>query len=934
MRFCFIFLIYTLIACTGHAFNKLTINDTIKGSDEQCYLEKLYSKSKSENKPTQVVHYTYELIKHYEKENDTAQIIKYYNETCNYLINKQQYKLVAKLLKRYVQYAEKLDNKMHIADAYFQTANFFVSSKINSEIAVEYYNKSLEIYLNTNRFFKIALVYEKLGFCYIFRLYKKDEALKYYQKSIEIREQKGFYPSLNESYQLLALLYRSDFRDYDSSKLYYEKALKVATEHKDSFRVADALLETGCLNFRFYKTDSVLVYYFNALEIANQTCDTAMLDLCYNHLSWYYNFLEDYEKALYYLSKTKYNALLGMENWTPKPTLRIAELEQKLGNYKSAAKYYEKYIRQDDSLQEIKKATEYSALELKFELDNIEKENRLKEEKAKAALQSQRVVRNFLILLAIFLIIVLYLIYRNYKSKQLSNKKLHEVDKMKLRFFTNISHELRTPLTLLISPLERMGAKLKEIDVENLMPVMLKNTRKLKSMINQLLDISKIDSESLTLIKGQHDFNNVFRTTTSMFHSMAQDKNIYFKVTTENQELNFSFDKERIEQVISNLLSNAFKFTSVGGKIAARVSILNDDLIISIKDSGIGIPSDDLGKIFNRFYQTKSSKNEPYEGTGIGLNIVKEYVELHNGSVSVSSEPGNGSEFIVKLPLIGYIKEQNKQLVTEILVDSEEMPVNNEEKGRIRKECETLLIVEDNYDLRNYLKSIFQNKYNVLEASNGEEGKQIANIENPDILISDVMMPICDGYCLTAYLKSKIETSHIPIILLTAKARENDRLSGFKYGADDYIAKPFDENELVLKVNNILTTRKKQRERFSKKITVNPSEIAAASLDEQLLQKIIQLIEKNISNTDYTIEQLCIEAGLSRRNMFRKLKALTDMSPSQLIRSVRLKRAAQLLTQKAGNVSEIAYQTGFENLSYFTKCFKETFQKAPSEYLQ
>jgi signal transduction histidine kinase/DNA-binding response OmpR family regulator len=930
MRICLIFILSALFVVNSFALNYEKSNDTINNIDN---LKKLYLSNKINNKPDSVLHYANLLIEEYKIKNDTSKVLNYYNETCDYLINKQQYKLVPNFLTRYVEYAEKMENNKHIPSAYFQTANFFMNSKINYGIAIEYYNKSLDIYKKTEEHCMIALVYERLGFCYIYGLNKKDSALKYYMKSVEIREQREIYPALNKSYQLLALLYRDNFGDYKTSKEYYIKALQEAKIHQDSFRIADAILETGCLNFRYNKPDSILDYYFKALEIANEISDTGMLDLCYNHLSWYYNSLGDYEKSLFYLSKTKYNELLGLDNWTPRPTLQIAKLEQKLGNYKSASKYYEKYIRQNDSLQEIKRATEYSALEFKFKLEKIEKKIWLKEEKAKAAVQKQKLVRNFFILIVALLIIVVFLIYRNYKNKQISNKKLLEADRLKLRFFTNISHELRTPLTLLVSPLERMGIKLKETDKDNLVPMMLRNTKILKNQINQLLDISKIDTESLTLVKGQHDINNVFRTITSMFDSMTRDRNIDFQVSTENQSFVFSFDKERIEHVISNLLSNAFKFTPEGGKITASLSKLDNHLSLNVKDTGIGISPEDIGKVFNRFYQSNASEYGSYEGTGIGLNIVKEYIELHDGTISVKSELGKGSEFIVKLPIFEYSEELNKQSETEIIVDSDETPTNKEEKDQIKKECETLLIVEDNIDLRNYLKSIFHSKYNVIEASNGEVGKQIATKENPDIIISDVMMPVCDGYCLTEYLKSQIETCHIPIILLTAKTSPKDKLTGYKQGADDYIAKPFDENELVLKVHNVLTTRKNQKKKYSKNITANPLETVATSLDEQLLQKIVYVVEKNISNIDFNIDQFCSEVGLSRRNMFRKLKALTDMSPSHFIRTIRLKRAAQLLSQKAGSVSEIAYQTGFDNLSYFTKCFKESFQKSPSEYM-
>ena len=799
----------------------------------------------------------------------------------------------------------------------------------NYPLSLEHYQKALKINEESGSKKQIANCLNNIGL-----IYKEQGnytlALTYYQKSFKIHEETGDMKGIGTCFNNIGEVYIKQ-GNYTLALTYYQKSLKISLKIGDKSLMAIIMNNIGTIYYYQGNFTLAFDYFQKALKISEEVNSKLIISECYANLGLNYLGTLNFKKALDYTQKSLIIAReLKLLNEQRRMHLQISEIYTATKDYKKALESYILYKELNDSIFSEKNIKKITRLEYQYEFEKekqtIELEQQKKDAISAEKLKRQKTARNFIILFAILLIILVCLIYRNYKNKQLA-------DKMKLRFFTNISHELRTPLTLLISPLERMSAKFKENDEDNLVPIMLKNTNKLKNLINQLLDISKIETESLTLVKDYYEFNNVFKTTTSMFVSMAQDKNIDFRVSIENQGFVFYFDKERIEHVISNLLSNAFKFTPEGGQINASVSKHDDYLSLSIKDTGIGISPDDIGKVFKRFYQSSKDNNSSYEGTGIGLNIVKEYVELHDGTVSVKSELGKGSEFLVKLPLYELNTELNEQSETEILLDSGEKLSNNKEKIQDRKELETLLIVEDNLDLRNYLKSIFQNRYNVLEASNGEVGKQIASKENPELVISDVMMPVCDGYCLTEYLKSQIETSHIPIILLTAKASHDDKLTGYELGADDYIAKPFNEKELVLKVYNSLLTRKKQKEKYSKNITINSSEIVATSIDEQLLQKIVQIIEQNISNVDFSIDQLCVEVGISRRNMFRKLKALTDMSPSQFIRAFRLKRAAQLLSQKAGSVSEIAYQTGFDHLSYFTKCFKETYQKLPSEYV-
>ncbi len=901
--------------------------------------ERQFGKYYANDMPDSLLHYNDLAIEQYQINNDTNMILRCLDETCQFLVSNGYIKMTSEPLKQYITLAEKSGRKFYIARAYGLTAEFLFSGDINKAVALEYFNKSLHLFQSIEDYQNIAYTYFRLG--KYFSTTDKDKALTYFQEGLDIIEKKQlkvyWFP-----YRFMAGFYRHQLMDYPNAKKYYKKALKEAEKKNNPQKIADILIEQACLNLQYNQIDSVLGFYLEALKLLIpiedstklMTCSSNVIMSCYSHLGVYYETIKDYEKALFYHSKVKMNRVLRGGEWMPEPLLKIAELNNKLGYYKKAAAYYEEYIQLNDSLQQLSVATDFAKLELKFEMENEKKINLEKEEIAKVSIKKQKAIRNLFILLCLFLFVIIYLLFRNNKNKRKADRKLYEAEMLKLRFFTNISHEIRTPLTLLISPLERIHDMIKKVGDDSLVVLMLRNAEKLKNLINQLLDISKIDQESIKLNLSKHDFNSLFRTTTSMFHSLAEDKGIDFRVEEEQEDLIFSYDKERIEHIINNVLSNAFKFTPKGGKITVKTLKQNEHLIISIKDNGIGIPATDIDKIFNRFYQTDLSISAKYEGTGLGLSIVKEYVELHKGSVSVISELNNGSEFVIKLPLFIQNHELANKTATINKIGPElfELAKDHTENTTTDLEKNTILIVEDNKDLRRYLTTIFCNRYHILEAANGEIGEQIAIAEYPDIIISDVMMPVCDGYKFTESIKSNIETSHIPIILLTAKTNRDDKIIGLNKGADDFILKPFDEKELILKVSNIISTRKKFREKFKKNITVNPSEVYANSIDEQLLIDITTVIEENISNSEFTIEQLCQEIGLSKRNLHRKLKALTDLTPNHFIRLIRLKRAAQLLSKKTGSVSEIAYQTGFDNLSYFTKRFKEAFHKLPSEY--
>ncbi len=520
-------------------------------------------------------------------------------------------------------------------------------------------------------------------------------------------------------------------------------------------------------------------------------------------------------------------------------------------------------------------------------------------------------------------------------QKKKEAEKLHELDRIKTEFFTNISHEFRTPLTLILGPLEKLMTEDQVKDAQPQYNLIYKNATKLLSLINQLLDLSSIDAGKMKLEVEIADLINFIKGILAYFQSMAESKNINIEFRSDENKLEIYLDKDKIEKIISNLLSNALKFSHKDGHIVVSVLKKEDHVEISVEDDGIGIEQEDIKNIFNRFYKAKSSTIQ--DGTGIGLALVKELIELHNGSITVESKLNTGTKFNIKLPsgeeLYKGLIVERKQEVELKPKRHEKQKVEVEEKLEERKDdSPKILIVEDNKDLQKFIKENIGKEYSVFEASNGKDGLDKSFEIIPDLIISDIKMPEMDGIELCEKIKTDEKTSHIPVILLTARSTLENKLEGLETGADDYITKPFKIQELQVRVGNLVEQRKKLRQRFRKEVLLEPKDIAITSYDEKFLIRILEILEQNYSNEDFTADEFSKKAGLSRMQLHRKLQALTDQSASEFIRNFRLKRAMKLLSARKGNISEIAFEVGFNNPSYFTECFKVLFGFSPSEY--
>ncbi len=523
-------------------------------------------------------------------------------------------------------------------------------------------------------------------------------------------------------------------------------------------------------------------------------------------------------------------------------------------------------------------------------------------------------------------------------------EKLKELDSLKSRFFANISHEFRTPLTLILGIIERYLAKQGNEDHD--FNIMKKNAQRLLHLINQMLELSKLEAGSPNIKVEKTYLIKFLRRTASSFISLAEQRKIDFRfnglpldVPPEVKEIFVYIDCDRMETVIYNLLSNAFKFTPEGEKVFIDAILFHDFVEIKIRNTGIRIPPEHLPHIFDRFYQVDSTSTRNYEGTGIGLALVKEFVELHHGKVNVESTDSE-TVFKIKIPL-GSVQFSSDQIVKsheEVVESQQSMIVEDEESKEeiIRKspsaESNIILVVEDHFDLRNFICEQLEDDYSIVEAEDGAKGLKLAEDIIPDLVISDIMMPNMDGYTLCKELKTNIKTNHIPVILLTAKASFENKLEGLETGADDYLIKPFNTEELKARVKNLIKIRKQIREKFQTEILLKPAHIIVPSGQKVFIEKLTKIIEEHIEEETFNVEILCKEIAMSRAQLHRKIKAITNQSTSEFIRTFRLQRAADLIKQDAGNMAEIAYKVGFNSQAYFTKTFQEFYGCTPKEF--
>jgi signal transduction histidine kinase/DNA-binding response OmpR family regulator len=818
-----------------------------------------------------------------------------------------------------------------------------------------------------------------------------------YVKSLEhsLSALKNFENTSNQSglmngYMILGLSYR-DLKDTAKFSMYSKKALRIASEIGDSSMIAKVYNVWGLEQNQVRKQlDAGLEYFTRALAFAEHDDAFVKPNILANIGACYEN--TDHEKALGFHSRAlglakfqnnkraecnihlqlgdaykemrKYD--LAEEHYSfsirlakelvakrllMNSYISLIELKMKVGDSEGAHRYQVRYATSRDSLFNAEKAAQIAEMEARYEA--------AKKEKTISVLTAEKgeqiIWRNALISGVIVSILASFYIYRLQRSRamkikellnmeQMFNDKLKEIDKLKSGFFANISHEFRTPLTLILAPLEDLLKKKVTGKERDVLLLMKRSCGRLLELVNQLLDLSKLESGKMQLKVKLGNIVTFHEMITSSFSSLAEQRKINYvnKIMTGNERI--WFDPDKLEKIILNLLSNAFKFTPAKGTVTLEMSLREEStLLITVSDTGSGIPLGEQEDIFLPFYQTQQTSENFVQGTGLGLPLVKELVRVYGGTIRLESVVSQGTTFFIELPvrksafaadqiLESEWQQGNGLLHTGSIENSVVLATHEEIEDALMVERDSVLIVEDNIEMLNFIATKMKEEFTVLTATDGQQALQSALKNVPSLVLSDLMMPKLDGQQLAEKLKTDERTSHIPIVLLTAKNEPQSRLDGFKAGIDDYITKPFSTEELMARVRNLVAQRKKIAEKFRERILLPASPSAEISMDDRFLLKVKQVIEAQMGDFTFSVERLAEELNLSRAQLFRKQKALTGFSPAEFIKELRLKRAADMISKKVDTITQIGYAVGFSDQSYFTKCFKKQFGMTPSEY--
>lgn len=791
---------------------------------------------------------------------------------------------------------EKAGDKWGLAGVYNGLGSLFKYLD-NPQQSNDYYIQSAKLYQEMNDTVWEGSIYLNLG-----GMWEEQDSLdlakRYLYKSAKMLKKINHY-NLVHCYINLAIVF--DKEEKKDSALYY---------FNESYKLA---MNRGNVNDKFNGSLYIGQFYFNQDKVVD-----ASLFL-----------LEAQEIA----ENPKNKNVLSITDYT-NYSLLMSRYYASIGDSANAFLYLNNYLGYGAEDKSEKANLEYNKMLFRSELEEAD---RIQKNRETAIIIS--------LIMLVFSVVLLFSVYRSYRHKQKANRLLREMDELKTRMFSDISHELRTPLTLILAPLEQMLSKeAGKKPSRKQIKLMRKNANAILSLVNQILDLSKIDAKSMKLELSESDIVSFISAHFVSFASLAAQKQINFNTYTPPDNKIRLFDASKLEKIINNLISNALKYTPEGGQVFCFASFPEDKrLELVIQDTGPGIRAEDLPKIFDRFQRLSASDSTSDLGTGIGLSLTKELVGLLYGQITVESIVGEGTKFKVTLPLgKEHLQKDEYELLSEF---KPELPVSelpNEEPGKCEEpvslqngEAEAvILIVEDHIEISDFITENLRSCYKVFSAPNGKKGFEKATESIPDLIISDVMMPEMNGVEMSRKLKTDERTSHIPIILLTAKSSQSDKIEGLETGADAFLQKPFNMKELALRVKKLIEQRRKLRERFTKNLTLEPREIAVSSADEKFLNRVMDIIEKEMSNTEFEVGQLQDVLLMSRTQLFRKIKALTNQSPGEFIRTVRLKRAAQLMDKNFGNIAQITYEVGFNNPSYFAKCFKELYGLLPSEYMK
>ncbi|MDK2770899.1 MAG: response regulator [Flavobacterium sp.] len=752
---------------------------------------------------------------------------------------------------------------------------------------------------------------------------KYGKAKDYFKKSYELAKSSNSLTEMHVS----GLYYGSTFVESEDPDIatalqFYDDANKYFFENMMIREFSDTYWAYASLYRKINRNDLAIKYYKEFIEKSKTFNDNnALIRAYWAYASFLYE-IKNYEEAI-----ENYNAVIEILKKEKNADYSIisnsyyylSTIYKSRNENNLAFEALENYVTYRDSLEQKTNKQLFSDLEIKYQTEKKEQEIELL--KAKNELSEKQ--KYIYIAIAGLLLVSGLFLFLGYRNKIKTAQKLNELNELKSRFFANISHEFRTPLTLIKSPVQQLQSNISNDEQNKQLQLIDNNANRMLELVDQLLELSKIDSGNLQIILKKGNLQHFFQSIVEPFSFKAKDENQEFTSTVENLDFETHFDKDIITKITTNLLDNAFKYNEQGKPIDFVAKKENENLIIQVRNYNNQLKEADYKKLFERFYQ----KDNAISGFGIGLALVKDLVEMYEGTIKTDFS-NQQIHFTVELPL--------KKDLTNAVVINENNEVTSETSTPIEitsnAELPILLVVDDNASIREVIKDIFATNYQILEAANGKEALKLAQKEIPDCIISDVMMPEMDGFEFTNQIKSNELTSFIPVILVTAKTSEEAHLKALQNTADAFLTKPFNHEVLKATVSQQIQERKKLQERYSQELILKPTEVIINSVDEKFIAKLESVLEKAIPNSEFNAETFAEEMHISRMQLHRKLKSLFGVSATEFIRNERLKLAADLLKNEKLSVSEIAYNVGFNDVGYFSKCFKEMYHVSPSDY--
>ncbi len=875
---------------------------------------------------------------------DTKQsVLDSYLITASLYASLNNYKQAYSYLQQGIEYAEETGSKTSLAKIYFTAGRLFLNNHVNKDIALEYLLEADSLFEELDDWNYQNIVKLTIGDVH-FKTGNDSLAMSFYE-DVSARLYPDSYSQNSITNHKIGMVYERR-KDYDSALLFLQKSIEGMCVACPEIMIHNTLIEASRLCLTMGNSTQALAYLNRARNIALKSKSGSEMTISSEELAKYYQSTNNKDSALYYLNNAYTLANeLGLLQRIKTTAESLSKIHYSSGDFQASADYLEVSNEMNDSLASIEKYNEIAKLEMRFEIEKREEERKLETQQLENEISKQKLIRNTSVAGVIFFIIIGLVILRAYRRKRKDNlllskqkaeiqeisKQLQESGKRKLDFFTNISHEIRTPLTLIKSPLERiLKTENNNQELDSQIQIALKNTNRLKELLNQTLDLQKLDEQMLGLDLSEIEIIAFCRDIVTSFEGYCYQSNCRLLFESNISEALVEFDQVRLRSIINNLLSNAFKYNNEGGLVQFKLEIEASQIKVEITDNGIGISEENLKKLGERYYQIEQS-NSSVEGTGIGLAYVKELVQLMSGSIGISSIENKGTTVSISLPCSANITQADKPGLMEIK-PRENLFSNLEEQ--ISDDINALpriLIVEDNYELRLLLRDLFAPTHQVITAKDGQEGKDMALKYIPDLIISDIMMPLIKGNELCKFLKNNTITSHITIILFTAKGAPDSIVDGYDCGADDYIVKPFDTDLLLKKVKNIIVTKENARKQFSFTDIERTSSIYS-EFDKKFLQDCMSIINDNFGNSNFTVESLAEKMSIHRRTLLRKFLALTGKSPVDLIRHTRMSHAAELIRNKKYRVNEVALMVGYEDTNRFSQAFKQFHGVSPSAY--